>query len=196
MTSSVHLITGNIHKFSELANSLCCLVQVDIDLPEIQAIDSRDVIAAKLAEARVRQPNRAILVEDTALHLSCLNGFPGALIKWMLDRVKCQGIYDLCQRMGDTRAEARTVLGFLAEDSDTPLFFNDTIEGAISPPRGTNGFGWDPIFIPAGSAKTFAEMDMAEKMAFSMRRKAAEKLARYLTEQGQDLRSAATPASE
>jgi len=180
MTSPVHFITGNRHKFSELADMLRGVVQVDIDLPEVQAVDSRDVISAKLAVARARMPGKAILVEDTALHLACLKGFPGALIKWLLSSVGCQGIYDLCDRMGNYEATALTVLGYLPEGTEAPLFFNATLEGTIGPPKGSNGFGWDPIFAPNGFRRTLAEMEEAELRSIKMRRKAAEKLAKHL----------------
>lgn len=174
VTSSVYFITGNCHKFSELADILPDLVQVDIDLPEVQAVDSRDVIAAKLAEARARMPGKAILVEDTALHLSCLNGFPGALIKWMLSSCGCEGIHRLCAAMGDHGAEARTVFGYLAADDNEPRFFDAMLAGRICAPAGKSGFGWDRIFVPAGHDVSLAELPESVLRSIKMRRRAAE----------------------
>ena len=178
--SKISLVTGNSHKAEELRQVLPELVQVDIDLPEVQAIDSCEVIAAKLMEARKRLCIGVIVVEDTALHLACLNGFPGALIKWLLASVDCGGVYDLCHKMENYRAEARTVLGYLPEGSEEPFFVDACLQGTISPPRGTRGFGWDKIFMPDGNNKTLAEMDVAELQATKMRRKAAEELASHL----------------
>ena len=174
------MVTGSRHKTEELREVLPDLVQESIDLCEVQAIDSRDVIAAKLREARQHVRIGAIIVEDTALHLACLNGFPGALIKWLLSSVGCQGIYDICDRMGNCEAKARTVLGYLPEGTDAPLFFDDTLDGTICPPKGSHGFGWDPVFTPHGFRKTLAEMEEAELRSIKMRRKAAEKLAKHL----------------
>lgn len=174
MTSPVHFITGDLNKFSELADILPGLVWVANDLPEVQAVDARDVIAAKLAEARVRMPGKAILVEDTALHLSCLNGFPGALIKWMLTSCGCEGIYRLCAAMGDHGAEARAVLGYLAANDNEPRFFDAVMAGTICAPAGKSGFGWDPIFVPAGYGVSLAELPESALRSIKMRRRAAE----------------------
>lgn len=178
----VNLVTGNHHKAEELRSVLPGIVQVDIDLSEVQAVDSREVIAAKLIEARKHLPKGALMVEDTALHLAGLNGFPGALIKWLLVSVGCQGIYNLCGKLGNYEAEARTVLGYVPDGSDLPVFFDASIQGVISPPAGERGFGWDSIFTPKGSNKTLAEMPESELQAVKMRRTAAEKLVRWLSE--------------
>lgn len=179
---TLHFITGNRHKAEELQSIFPTLEQVEIDLPEIQTVDSREVINYKLIEGRKRLPDGAIVVEDTALHLECLNGFPGALIKWLLSSIGCDAIYDLCTKMGDLRAKACTVIGYLGEGEETPRFFDASLSGKIASPRGSHGFGWDPIFIPEGSNKTLAELDPADLQAVKMRRLAAEELARYLSE--------------
>ena len=72
VVGKVQFVSGSRAKEAELAGVICGLLRVDIDLPEVQAIDSRDVITAKLRAARERIPEGAILVEDTALHLACL----------------------------------------------------------------------------------------------------------------------------
>jgi len=176
MIDPIYFITGNRDKYSELAEILPVLVQVDIDLPEVQAIDSRDVIAAKLAEARERMPGKAILVEDMAGHLACLNGFPGAMIKWMLSACGCEGIYRMCAAMGEPSAEARTVLGYLAAADREPLYFVAVLTGCIRAPMGNSGFGWDPIFVPSGHEVSLAEMPEAILRSIKMRRRAAERL--------------------
>jgi XTP/dITP diphosphohydrolase len=59
--------------------------------------------------------------------------------------------------------------------------FEGVCKGHITlQPIGENGFGYDPVFIPEGSTKTFAEMNTAEKNEYSHRRKAVEKLVDYL----------------
>jgi non-canonical purine NTP pyrophosphatase (RdgB/HAM1 family) len=59
------------------------------------------------------------------------------------------------------------------------LFFEGLLAGQIVPPRGTDGFGWDPIFQPDGWNKTFAEMSQQEKNQCSMRKRAVTQLQDY-----------------
>ncbi len=64
------------------------------------------------------------------------------------------------------------------------FLFEGTIKGTIiAERRGETGFGYDPVFIPEGSAKTFAEMTLPEKNIFSHRKKAIEKLVNYFENQ-------------
>lgn len=76
-------ITGNKGKFEEVKAALSFVEQFNVDLPEIQEIDSRKIIKFKLLEA-LRHKNAGFIVEDTSLHLDCLNGLPGPLIRWFL----------------------------------------------------------------------------------------------------------------
>jgi XTP/dITP diphosphohydrolase len=77
------------------------------------------------------------------------------------------------------RARFRTIISLII-DAETH-HFEGIVEGTIADsPRGNNGFGYDPIFIPDGYDKTFAELDMAEKNKISHRARAVKKLADYL----------------
>jgi inosine/xanthosine triphosphate pyrophosphatase family protein len=77
----IQFITGNKNKFAEAQKIISNLEQLDVDLPEIQEIDAKKVIEAKLQEARNLFEGEFV-VEDTSLYLDCLNGLPGPLIKW------------------------------------------------------------------------------------------------------------------
>jgi len=174
---SLYFITGNANKFEEVKLMLSDIEQMDIDLPEIQEIDTKEIIKSKLLEASAHHKGEFI-VEDTSLHLDCLNGLPGPFIKWFLKSMGVQGIADLVEMTGKTGAEAKTTIGF-AKSHDDIHFFEGTIRGNIVQPRGTR-FGWDPIFQPEGYDKTFAEMSKEEKNKISHRRKALDKLKEYL----------------
>lgn len=152
---------------------------LDIDLPEIQELDPRAIIEAKLQEARKRCQG-SILVEDTSLHLAAINGLPGPLIKWFLASVGVNGIYEITKRFHNFRAKARTVVGYSNHQGET-FFFEDTITGQIVSPRGDQGFGWDAIFQPDGHQRTFAEMQPEEKNALSMRAKCFHRLSQALS---------------
>ena len=174
----IYCITGNKDKFEELHSIIPSLIQKNIDLPEIQELDPQKIIEVKLNEA-MKHVNGAIIVEDTSLYIQGLYNLPGPLIKWFLISIGIEGLARITQLTQNTEAIAKTVIGFATHKKDIH-FFEGEIKGNIVLPRGTNGFGWDPIFQPKGSDKTFGELSQSEKMKFSMRRLAVLKLQDYL----------------
>lgn len=175
--SDITFVTGNDDKFREASAILPDLRRQAIDLPEIQSADPVPIIEAKLhvAAAVIAGP---VLVEDVGLYCAGLNGLPGPLVKWFLERLGPVGLVKQVQATGTMAAEARCVIGF--RDSATTFFSNGVVQGEIVEPRGT-GHGWDSIFKPAGSAKTYGEMMPAEKIACSMRTLALRELQSNLT---------------
>jgi non-canonical purine NTP pyrophosphatase (RdgB/HAM1 family) len=152
--------------------------QYEIDLPEIQETDPRKIIAEKIKEG-LKHKNTELIVEDTSLCLDALGCLPGPLIKWFIETIGNDGLYEMVEKLGNCKAQARVMLGY-AKDAGNIKFFDGMIEGRIVLPRGQMGFGWDPIFMPDGHEKTFAQMDEEEKNAVSMRIIALEKLKNYL----------------
>jgi len=179
--TTIFFITGNKDKLREIRELLPNVQGIDLDLCEIQEIDAKRIIRAKLAEAQ-RGHTGAFIVEDTSLYLDEMNGLPGPLVKWFVKSIGIDGIYKLTEAFNSARATARTLIGYADEDRSVH-FFEGAISGTLVPPRGINGFGWDAIFQPDGYEKTFAEMLPEEKNQFSMRRLAVEGLQRHL-EQG------------
>lgn len=177
----LHFITGNKGKFEEVAAILPDIAQLDIDLPEIQAIDPREVIRAKL-DAALHHASGDFLVEDTSLTLDCLNGLPGPLIKWFLKTIGNQGLFEIVRRFEIFGAEVKVVIGY-ARNHEEVYFFEGSLRGTMVSPRGEHGIGWDPIFQPEGYTKTFAEMTQEEKNKISMRRIAVDRLKIFLEEQ-------------
>ncbi|MBI4086627.1 RdgB/HAM1 family non-canonical purine NTP pyrophosphatase [Candidatus Kaiserbacteria bacterium] len=175
----IYFITGNKGKYEEVKAILPEVEQLDIDLPEIQEIDAHEVIKAKL-EAAFAHKEGEFIVEDISLYLDCLNGLPGPLIKWFLKTIGNDGLAEIAEKFGNDKATAKTMIGY-AKSSDDVHFFEGVIEGRIVPARGEGGFGWDPIFLPDGHDKTFAEMTAEEKNEISMRRIATSKLKEFLT---------------
>lgn len=173
------MATSNKKKLEEIQQVLGLEVEmVNIDLPEIQAVDVRAVIEDKARRAfdAVKQP---VLVEDTSLAFQAWNGLPGALIKWFLKSLDNEGMTKMLSNFTDRTANAEVSIGLF--DGSKFEMFSGAVQGIIATePRGTNGFGWDAIFIPDGSEKTFAEMSNDEKLMFSMRKVAVLKLQEYL----------------
>jgi non-canonical purine NTP pyrophosphatase (RdgB/HAM1 family) len=165
------LVTGNPSKLAE-ARRICGLglEAVEVELPEIQSLDIYEVLRAKGREA-FRQLRRPVVVEETGLELAALNGFPGPLVKWMLGAVGAEGIARTASVLGDTRAVAHCALLYL--DDQREVNAEGTTEGElVTPPRGEGGFGWDPVFLPAGESRTYGEMSPADKDRLSHRARA------------------------
>jgi non-canonical purine NTP pyrophosphatase (RdgB/HAM1 family) len=177
----IYFVTGSESKFSEARAIIPELEQLEIDLPEIQDLNPKAVIQAKLEEA-AKHHEGDFVVEDTSLSLDALNGFPGTLVKWMLEAVKPDGMYQLALQSGNQQATARTVIGY-RKAGEEPIFFEGSLNGKIVAPEGRGGFGFDPIFQPDGFHATFGEMDPEEKTQFSMRTEAFKKLKSYLDRQ-------------
>src|SRR3989338_9453447 len=117
---SLYFLTGNENKFAEVRAILGAVEQLDIDLPEIQEMDSRAIVRAKLVEAQKHQAGDFI-VEDTALSFKGLNGLPGPFIKWFLDAIGNNGLAALAASSSSDRATARTVIG-LAQGHEVHFF--------------------------------------------------------------------------
>ncbi len=149
----LHVATSNDEKFREIQNYIPEAEQLDIDTNEIQDTDHDAVVRDKARQAAEHETQ--VMVEDTALHLSCLNGLPGPFIKWFLKRLGTEGIYRLCQDASEYEARAVTKIAY-HDGTDVKIFTGER-KGRIVEPRG-DGFGWDPLFEPDGYDATYAEM--------------------------------------
>jgi non-canonical purine NTP pyrophosphatase (RdgB/HAM1 family) len=178
--NQIYFVTGNEGKFAEIQALIPQVTRVHLDLPEEQSLDPQLVIKKKLEVARGLQDG-PLIVEDTSLYLDGLNGFPGPLIKWMLQAVQNKGIYELAAAINNRHATAKTVIGY-DDGTGNISFFEGTIDGQIVAPIGNDGFGWDDIFKPNGIDETFAEMGDDLKPEFSMRTEACKKLKLHLEE--------------
>ena len=156
------LVTGNFNKLREAERILgCALESRSIDLPEIQSLDLDEVLEAKAREAFARA-GRPVVVEETGLFLEAMGGFPGPLIKWMLDAMGPDGVSRTALALGDARARAVCALAYF--DGERTISASGATEGVLlERARGEYGFGWDPVFRPLESELSFAELSPAEK---------------------------------
>ena len=172
----LYFITSNNHKFAEVKALIPDVQQLYISLTEIQDADAEIVIRAKLKEASSHHKGMFI-VEDTSLYMEALGGLPGPFIKWFLEKLGLQGLLAIGEKLRNNKAVAKTIIGYA--DGDVVQFFEGAVAGTIVSPRGES-FGWDPIFLPEGETKTFAEMAKAKKNEISMRTIAVRKLKLFL----------------
>jgi XTP/dITP diphosphohydrolase len=175
----VYLITGNKNKLREAEQILNMkLKNVELDLDELQGLDSDKIAEAKAKQAweSVHEP---LFIWDLSLYIHCLNDFPGPLIKWFWEAVTLDKICLIAKLLKDDKIYAKTTLTFY--DGKEMRHFYGVVNGRIpEKPTGTNGYAWDPIFIPDGFDKTFAQMTAEEKNLISMHKIALEKLDGFL----------------
>lgn len=175
----LYLVTGNAGKVAEFERILGMeLKSVKLALPETQEVDVVAVARAK-AQAAYEQVGIPVLVDDTGLTVQEWKTLPGALVAWFLDSVGNEGIIRMLSGWESRNASVTTAVGYC--DADGVVVFEGTVLGEIAEaPRGSNGFGYDPIFVPEGGSKTFAEMDDSEKDQVSMRKLALEQVKDWL----------------
>ncbi|MCI4330510.1 MAG: non-canonical purine NTP pyrophosphatase [Thermoplasmata archaeon] len=147
-------------------------------LPEPQS-DSLDVVArAKLAA--VSDLRGWVLVEDSGLFIPSLGGFPGVYSSHIYAIWGLDPILELLARR-PRAAVFRTVAGL--RRGRTTWYLTGECDGTIATSaRGSGGFGFDPIFIPKGSRRTFAEMSETEKGVVSHRGRAMRSVGEILAE--------------
>ncbi|WP_427174523.1 RdgB/HAM1 family non-canonical purine NTP pyrophosphatase [Arthrobacter sp. 92] len=179
MNGPLVLITGNAGKAAEFSRLLGVQVLAKkINLPEVQGIDVREVAHVK-AQAAFNQIGGPVFVDDSGIEFSAWGGLPGALTSWFMDSVGNEGLLRMLQGFDDRTAKVVTALGYCDEQGVRVV--SGEVVGLVSESaRGDSGFGYDPIFMPHGSHKTFAEMTLPEKDAVSMRAIAASKLSEIL----------------
>lgn len=150
MTKRPIFVTGNQDKVNYLSKTLGLqLEHHKLDLDEIQSPDPQVVIEHKVKQAYdiLKQP---VLVEDTSLGFNALDGLPGTFMKFFVNSK--DGLEHLCRMLDgfeDRSAYASAVYGYF--DGEMLKFFSGRLDGIITDhPRGTGGYGWDPIFEPIG----------------------------------------------
>lgn len=183
MENQIHFVTSNKKKLRELSNLLQKqLIQVHLDLNEIQTCDLKVLVEDKLSQAWKRL-GCSLLVEDTSLYFNAWGELPGPLVKWFVENLGPHGMYQAFQNFNNQKARAVCCLGYTS-DGETLHLFHGEVEGKIVAPRGLSGFGWDSIFCPEGTQRSFAEMSEEEKGEFSPRGRSAEMFKDFLIVEG------------
>jgi XTP/dITP diphosphohydrolase len=178
----VFLVTGNVHKFNEARLTLSefglSTAMLNVETIEIQADKVKDVAIASAFEA-ARKCRLPIIVEDAGLFVEALDGFPGPYSSYVFRTVGTDGILRLMSNMNKRNAFFESVVAFCSQELKVPKCFDGKIGGKITEQtRGSQGFGFDPVFCPEKSGgKTLAEMSIAEKNECSHRAKALRRFA-------------------
>ncbi len=182
--------TNNAHKLQEirsiLNDSINILSLKDIecyeDIPETG--DTLEANASQKANYIYSKYNISCFADDTGLEVEALNGEPGVYSARYAckdkDPVKnMQKVLEKIRDKTNRKARFRTVISLIIDGKE--LLFEGIVNGKIiETPRGSQGFGYDPVFVPDGYTRTFAELGNEVKNQISHRAKAVEKLAEYL----------------
>ncbi|MBC9912551.1 RdgB/HAM1 family non-canonical purine NTP pyrophosphatase [Chitinophaga varians] len=155
---------------------------IDIDIPEPH--DTLEENAREKSTTIHQMTGQNCFAEDTGLEINALNGAPGVLsARYAGEQKKAADniVKVLAEMEGvtDRSAQFRTVISLILDGKEHQ--FEGVSRGTITAhTSGEKGFGYDPIFIPEGADRTFAEMDLAEKNQYSHRGRAFEKFIVFL----------------
>lgn len=174
----LYFITWNKNKFIEVQAVLPYIEQMDFDLPELQEIDAHKIIQTKLVEAR-KHYDGEFIVEDTSLYMDCLNGLPWPLIKWFLQKMWNEWLFEIAKRFDNYGATAKTLIWYGDSKWDIK-FFEGILKWTIIKPEVESDFGRSPIFRPDWYDCSYAEISIKQKNTMSMRWQALNKLKDFL----------------
>jgi len=183
---AIFFATNNIHKFNEarkvLAEYKIAMGMLRAKASEIQS-NNLQVIAETSVADTFKRSNLPVIVEDAGLFVDALNGFPGPYAAYAYRTIGNKGLLKLMERIENRRARFHSVIAYYSAELKSPICFKGEALGEIveKERRGkrNSGFGFDPIFKPASSNKTFAEMNTLEKNKHSHRAQALRRFAEW-----------------
>ena len=172
---------GKVHEATEKFKPLGFAVkQKNLGYPEIQTEHLEEVARFGVSHIQKKGITHPFILEDAGVFIDGLDGFPGVYSSYVYYTIGLDGVLSLMNGKSNRSAVFKSVFAY-AEPTGDPDLFVGTCKGVITRKKlGTRGFGYDPIFTPDGSEKTFAEMKTDEKNTFSHRGKSLEKLYEFL----------------
>jgi len=186
----IFFATNNINKFNEarvlLADYGISVGMLRVKSLEIQSESLEEIAKTSVTEA-FKRCHLPLIVEDAGLFIKALNGFPGPYASYVYKTIGNKGVLKLMENVEDREAKFQSAIAYYAEGLKLPICFKGEAVGEVTKVerkgKGKSGFGFDPIFKPVGSDKTFAEMTTAEKNRYSHRAKALRKFAEWYKHQ-------------
>lgn len=182
--------TNNQHKIEELKNFVGNQIEIlslkeagiDIDIPE--PYETLEENASEKSRTIYKLTGENCFSEDTGLEVDALHGEPGVKSARYAGEGRSfkDNIDKLLKKLGENpnrKARFRTAISLIIDGTETQ--FEGICEGKIiTEEKGKDGFGYDPIFVPEGDSRSFAEMTIPEKNRYNHRAKAAAKLVAFL----------------
>jgi len=175
----LYFVTSNRHKYEEIQKmTRIPIEQKRLGYPEIQA-DTLEAVAEFGIEFCYSQLKTPCFIEDSGLFVDALSGFPGVYSSYVFKTLGCEGILKLLGKNKNRKAHFKSVIAYKTE-KETTLFTGEVTGYITETQKGEKGFGFDPLFIPEGKSKTFAQMDAEEKNLYSHRGKAFKTFIKYI----------------
>lgn len=184
--------SNNHHKIKEIqsliGSSFRLLGLDDLNIIDEIPEDEPTLEGNALAKARFvhRFTGMDVFADDTGLETEALGGLPGVHSARFAGESKDSAaniakLHSMLKGNENRTARFRTVIALIF--SDREYLFEGIVNGTIiDEKRGSEGFGYDPVFIPEGKTRTFAEMDLGEKNTISHRARAFQKLSEFLAQ--------------
>ncbi len=188
---TIFIASGNTHKIEELRqvlNPMGIELKSTLDFPDAEEVeeDQPDLEGNAMKKARFWHHKTGLpsLADDTGLEVDALNGAPGV---YSARYAGVNATYEdnvnklLAELKGkeNRTARFRTIVAFVTQNEKH--LFEGACEGQITTDkRGEKGFGYDPVFMPEGYQKTFAELSSEEKNRISHRGKAVQKFLEFV----------------
>jgi len=179
----VKVLTRNeekLREFRELGSEYGIeVVEVGLPKKEIQAETLEEVALYSAANASPLVKG-LFFAEDAGLFIDALKGFPGVYSAYVLKTIGVSGILKLMEGVQMRDAFFKSVIALRVPGEGIKIFRGEVKGGISFEARGSGGFGFDPIFVPEGEIRTFAEMSVREKNMFSHRAAAFRAMADWL----------------
>jgi XTP/dITP diphosphohydrolase len=177
----LYFVTSNENKFKEsskiLSNYGLRVYMKKVELDEKQSDDPAIIASAKARDAW-KTLRSDVIVEDDALFIDALKGFPGPYSAFVYTTIGNEGILKLMKSITNRKATFLSVIGYCSRNF-APIIFKGAVKGRISKKQRGRSWGYDPIFIPNNSGGlTYAELKSRKNM-ISHRRLALERFAEW-----------------
>lgn len=172
-------VTSRTNKLEEAKRYIDVpLISQDIELTEIQTLDLSEIVKHK-AEQAFQIIKSPLIVDDIGLSLDAYGGFPGPFIKFLLKSGGNSLLLKMLQHEPNRNAKVTCTIGY--HDGREVHIFSGMTDGVIAiEDIGTNGWGFDSVFIPEGAKITYAQMTDEEKEKVSFRVRALSLFNTYI----------------
>ena len=175
--NDVYFVSSNKHKYTEVKEILSSFGIrsgfFQASLTEIQSDSLAEIAKIKALDA-FSKCKKPIIIEDDALIVESLGGFPGPYSSYVFDTIGNKGVVSLTKK--NRTAKFCATISY-CDGKKKPILFEGITHGKIAKKISSGGWGYDPIFIPQGKTKTYAQIP--DKNTLSHRYRALEKFARW-----------------